>query len=105
MNSEYISQGQLSQGINDIIIRLRKEDYKLKLRREATCLYCFESEELIMPEDFLIDQSYSFQESGNPDADRVLYAIAFTKGRKGYFIDSCNVYLDNISHEMMEKLK
>lgn len=105
MTSEYISQIQLAQGIHDIISELKKEDYKTQLRRESTCLYCFESDELIMPEDFSIDQSFSFQESGSPDADRMLYAIAFSKGRKGYFIEACNVYSDNISYEMMEKLK
>lgn len=84
---------------------LKREEYTIRLRRETTCLYCFELNQLVMPESFSIDHSYSFQEINNPDADRVLYAISFAEGRKGYFIDTCNVYSDNISPEMMEKLK
>jgi hypothetical protein len=105
IKSESITQKQLTQVIKSIIAVLRKEDYTILFRREATCLYCLELNELVMPEDFSIDHSYSFQEIDNPDADRVLYAISFGQGRKGYFIDTCNVYSDNISSDMMEKLK
>jgi hypothetical protein len=40
-----------------------------------------------------------------PDTDRMLYAISLLHGAKGFLIDACNAYMDNISAEMLEKLK
>lgn len=58
-----------------------------------------------MPENFSVDESYYFEEKSNPDADRILYAITLSWGSRGFLIDACNVYSDNISPEMREKLK
>jgi len=90
--------------ITDVLTELKRKAYKLKFRRDAVCLYCFELQELIMPEDFTVDESYYFEEIETPDADRMLYAISLSQGVKGFLIDTCNVYMDNISPEMMEKL-
>jgi len=84
---------------------LKRRDYSMKFRRESTCLYCYELHTRIMPEDFTVDESYYFEEIFNPDANRMLYAISLSKGGKGFLIDSCNVYMDNISHDMIEKLQ
>lgn len=104
-NSEYISQNQLEEVLIETLNELKRRDYKIKFRRESTCLYCFETDEWVMPENFSVDQSYYFQEIANPDADRVLYAISFSQGRKGFLIDTCNVYSDNINPDMMQKLQ
>lgn len=103
--SEFIVQNQMTQVISETLAELKRRDYKARFRREATCLYCFELDEWVMPEDFSVDHSYSFQATANPDADRVLYAISFSEGRKGFLIDTCNVYSDNISPELMQKLQ
>jgi hypothetical protein len=58
-----------------------------------------------MPEDFTVDEAYFFEEISNPDEDRMLYAISSSAGVKGFLIDTCGVYMDNISQEMMEKLQ
>jgi len=91
--------------ITEMLNTLKRKEYNLKLRREATCLYCFELQRMIMPEYFTVDESYYFEVTFNPDADRVLYAISLSQGLKGFLIDTCNVYADNISYEMVQKLK
>jgi len=91
--------------ITNALKELKRKDYRRMFRREATCLYCHELDEWIMPENFTVDDSYYFGEVENPDADRVLYAISLSQNVKGFLIDTCNVYMDNISHEMMEKLR
>lgn len=91
--------------IIEVLNKLKSREYKLNFRRETTCLYCFQSNEWIMPEDFTVDKYYYFEDILNPDAERMLYAISVTQGRKGFLIDACSVYADNISQEMMEKLK
>ena len=91
--------------INEVLNKLKRKGYNLKFRKEATCLYCFQSYEWIMPEDFTLDKYYYFEDILNPDAERVLYAISLSQGGKGFLIDTCNVYMDNTSPEMMQKLK
>lgn len=91
--------------IAEVLNKLKREEYKLNLRREATCLYCFQLHEWINPEDFAVDKYYYFEDLLNPDAERILYAISLSQGGKGFLIETCNVYMDNISPEMMQKLK
>src|SRR5688572_16236470 len=91
--------------ITEALNKLKKKEYKLKFRREATCLYCFQLHEWIQPEDFTMDKYYYFEDILNPDAERVLYAISVLQGGKGFLIDTCSVYVDNISPEMIQKLK
>jgi hypothetical protein len=93
-----------SSALANVLNELKKNHYKLELRREATCLYCEELQEWIAPGEFNIDESYYFQETDTPDADRMLCAISLSRGGKGFLIDSCNVYTDNISDEMTQKL-
>ena len=91
--------------IIDVLNQLKRKGYKLNFRRETLSLYCFQLNERIQPEDFMVDKYYYFEDILNPDAERVLYAISLLQGGKGFLIDTCNVYTDNISPDMMEKLK
>ena len=91
--------------IAEVLNKLKREEYKLNLRREATCLYCFQLHEWIKPEDFTVDKYYYFEDILNPVAERMLYAISLSQGGRGFLIDTCNIYMDNISPEMMQKLK
>lgn len=87
------------------LVELRKEGYQLTFRREATCIFCFEWQERIVPQEFTVDESYYFEDIVNPDADRILYAISLYNGLRGFLVDACNVYADNISYEMEQKLQ
>lgn len=89
----------------DRLTELKRKNYKLTFRREATCLYCFELHQWIVPENFTVDEFYYFEETSHPDAERMLYAISLSGGAKGFLVDACSVYTDNISPEMRERLK
>ena len=91
--------------IIEVLNKLKRKEYKLNFRREATCLYCFQLQEWIKPEDFTVDRYYFFEDILNPDAERVLYAISVSQGGKGFLIDTCTIYADNINPDMMKKLK
>jgi hypothetical protein len=91
--------------ITEVLNKLKREEYKLNFRREATCLYCFQLKEWIKPEYFTVDKYYYFEDILNPYAERMLYAISLSLGGKGFLIDTCSVYMDNISPEMMQKLQ
>lgn len=90
--------------IDHTLAGLRNRGYQFRFRRESTCIYCLELQERVMPEDFTVDQSFYFEDMTSPDADRILYAISLSGGGKGFLVDVCTVYADNISHEMSEKL-
>lgn len=94
-----------SASILQMLTSLKEQGYTLSFRREATCLFCFELEEPIMPDDFTVDESYFFEDTANPDADRVLYAISLPGKKRGFLIEACNVYSDNISYELEQKLQ
>ena len=97
--------GNKDWDITEVLKELNRKGYKMELRREATCIYCFEWQQWIMPANFTVDESYYLEEMVSPDAERMLYAISLSQGKKGFLIDTCNVYVDNINQEMMEKLK
>jgi hypothetical protein len=89
----------------DVLNELKKKAYKLEFRREASCIYCDELQQWILPADFNVDEWYYVGETTMPDADRMVYAISLLDGPKGFLIDACNAYMDNISPEMLAKLK
>src|SRR5688572_22849624 len=100
-----IRREKSSTSLNETLSGIKDQGYNLGFRREAACIYCFDLQERIMPDDFTVDESYYFEDIVNPDSDRMLYAISLSKGGRGFLIDSCNVYSDNISYEMEQKLQ
>lgn len=91
----------ISEPLND----LKKRGYQLEFRREATCLYCIGLNSWIAPDSFIVDEFYHFEDVSNMYGDRTLYAISSLQGLKGFLVDTCLVYEDNISPEMAYKLK
>ena len=93
-----------SWNITEALNKLKRKGYKLEFRREASCVYCFQWQQWIMPANFMVDESYYFEEIANPGGKRMLYAISLWQGGKAFLIDTCNVYMDSISNEMIQNL-
>jgi hypothetical protein len=91
--------------ISEIVADLKSRHYSLSFRREATCLHCMALNWRITPDHFTVDEYYHFEDPLRPDGDRMIYAISSTQGHRGFLVDSCFVYEDNISVEMMQKLQ
>jgi hypothetical protein len=92
------------ESIRERVADLRSRGYQLQFRREATCLNCIELSCLITPDSFNVDEYYHFEDASNTDKERVLYAVSSIQGLKGFFVDACFVYEDNISPELAQKL-
>ncbi|MBL7699094.1 MAG: phosphoribosylpyrophosphate synthetase [Chitinophagaceae bacterium] len=90
----------ITKTLND----LKERGYQLRFRREATCLYCFDLDWWVAPDSFMVDEYHRFEDI-IPDGDRTIYAITTIDGAKGYLVDACFVYEDNISLEMLRKLE
>lgn len=84
---------------------LRGKGYEYQFSRDLTALFCEALAKWIDPEDFEVDKYYHFEDPSHPDSDRVLYAISTTMGIRGFLVESCLVYEDDISHEMRAKLE
>lgn len=87
------------------LAQLKELGYQVKFRREATCLYNSELNWWIFPDSFMVDEYHHVSEGDSPDGERTVYAISTTDGIKGYLVDACFVYEDNISLEMIRKLE
>ncbi|WP_316788389.1 phosphoribosylpyrophosphate synthetase [Pedobacter frigoris] len=60
----------------------------------------------LMPEEFEIDEFYRFEGMNDPDDSAVIYAISSQVGNlKGVLIDAYGAYAENISAELLDKLK
>ena len=93
------------ESIDKIVTDLRNRGYNVKFRREATGLNCPELSYLLTPDNFSVDEYYHFEDASNTDRERTLYAVSSTQGLKGFLVDACFVYEDNISPEMSRKLQ
>ena len=91
--------------ITEKLEELKRKGYEVELRREADCLYCPGTRLRIYPDEFEADSSIYFEDASNPNEDRMLFAISLLHGEKGFLIETCSVYMDNISTEMLNKLK
>lgn len=91
--------------ISETLADLKSRHYNLQFRREATCLHCIELNWRITPDSFSVDEYYYYEDHIHPDGDRMIYAISSVQGHRGFLVDSCFVYEDNISAEMMQKLQ
>ncbi len=94
-----------NESIDNTVDQLRRNNYTLMLRRETSCIYSYELNEWIFPDKFSVDAAYYFEVANRPDESRMLYAITLYHGYKGFLIDTCDVYMDNISRELLHKLK
>jgi hypothetical protein len=90
--------------ISEIINDFRNRGYQLEFRREATCLYCIGLSFVMPPENFTVDEIFHFADASNTDKERMLYAVSSIHALKGFLLDACSVYDDNISPEMAQKL-
>ena len=60
----------------------------------------------LMPEEFEIEEVYRFEGMTDPADSSVVYAISSNLGNlKGVLVDGYGVYAENISPELLNKLK
>ncbi|WP_199138093.1 phosphoribosylpyrophosphate synthetase [Pedobacter sp. ASV12] len=60
----------------------------------------------LMPEEFEIEEFYRFEGMTDPADSSVVYAISSAVGNlKGVLIDAYGAYAENISPELLDKLK
>jgi len=80
--------------------------YKLDFNLTANGLECKSVDLFLMPEEFEIEEVYRFEGMTDPADSSVVYAISSSAGNlKGVLVDGYGVYAENVSPELLNKLK
>ncbi len=91
----------LSEALND----LAKRGYTHNFNIECDSIKCASLELKLNPDDFEITEFYRFEGDSNPDDQEIVYAIESKDGIKGTLVNAYGIYSDEISGEMVKKLK
>ncbi|MDI1322588.1 MAG: phosphoribosylpyrophosphate synthetase [Algoriphagus sp.] len=84
--------------------KLRKEGYTMDFNIKFDSLICGNT--CLLPQDFEVDQTFRFEGNTNPSDEAILFAISSTSGDlKGVLVNSYGVYADDMTEELINKLK
>lgn len=88
----------------EILEKLRKEGYSEDFNIRFDSLICEKA--CLLPQDFEIDQTFRFEGDTDPSDEAILYAIsAKNHSLKGVLVNSYGVYADEMTEELINKLK
>lgn len=91
----------LSEALADLAKRGYVHDFNL----HADCIECKGLNLQLKPEDFEIMEYYRFEGNTDPGDEEIVYAIEASDGSKGVLVDAFGTYADEISPEILKKLK
>lgn len=92
--------------LSEAISALKKQGYSEDLNLKSNCLECLAGKKRIEPGEFTIDKSFRFDVDEDPSDQAMLYAISSPKhSLKGLLVNGYGVYSDDLTNEMLEKLK
>ena len=95
------SYDTLSEALSD----LEKRGYTHNFNLECDCIVCKSIELKLNPDDFEITEYYRFEGESEPDDSEIVYAITSKDGVKGTLVNGYGIYSDDISDELLSKLK
>ncbi len=91
----------------DALDDLKKAGYVEDFNLKQNCLECRDGKYRIFHNEFEIDNYYRFDdEDSSADSSSILYTISSEKyGLKGTLINSFSIYSNDITDQMLSKLK
>jgi len=97
------SYDNLIEALNDLKNEGYVEDFNLK----QNCLECRGGQYKIFHNEFNIDRFYRFEDDdSSPENSAILYVITSDKySLKGTLINSFSIYSNEVTNEMLNKLK
>ena len=88
------------------ISALKKQGYTIDFNLEKSGIICNEGKHKLSPKEFEIDKSFRFDENEDPSDQSVLYAISSHDHKlKGLLVNGYGIYSDEITNELLAKLK
>ena len=95
------SYDTLSEALSD----LEKRGYTHNFNIKCDCIVCKSIDLKLNPDDFEITEYYRFEGESDPDDSEIVYAITSKDGVKGTLVNGYGIYSDDISDELLSKLK
>lgn len=96
---------QKNESLGDALSELKNKGYQAEFDAEPFCLYCSDLDIRLNPDEFHVDAIYNFDESGNTQANAVVYAISTPQGVKGLVVDPSQAISQQWDFEMAKKLR
>ena len=91
----------VTEAVND----LKRRGYNIDFNLEFDRIICHETPISLLPSEFEIVEVHRYEGNSDPGDEEVVYAIESKHGDKGLLVDAFGTYADNVSSEMIEKLK
>ena len=92
--------------LSEAITALRQQGYIADFNLQENCLECIAGRQELLPHEFNIDKSFRFDVDENPSDQAMLYAISSEMHHmKGLLVNGYGIYSDEMSNDMLEKLK
>jgi hypothetical protein len=90
--------------IVETLEKLRKEGYTEDFNIRFDSLTC--GDVCLLPSQFIVDNTFRFEGNTDPGDEAILYAISSLDGKiKGVVVNSYGVYADEMTKELVDKLK
>lgn len=92
--------------LQEALQQLVRDGYSENLSARMDHFECRSGRYKFFPHEVIIDQVMRFENTSDPDDQSILYAISIpAKKLKGIYIESYGIYQDELSREMIERLK
>src|SRR5258706_13431742 len=91
--------------VTEALSDLTKRGFTHNFNIKQDAIECSDIGVMIHPSDFEIAEVYRFEGNSNPDDEEVVYAIESKSGIKGVLVSAFGTYADEISAELIKKLK
>ncbi len=91
--------------VTEAVSDLKRRGYNIDFNLQYDCIVCHDTPISLMPDEFEIVEVHRYEGDSDPADEAVVYVIESRNGEKGILVDAFGTYADNISTEMVEKLK
>ena len=91
--------------VTEAVTDLKRRGYTIDFNVEFDRIVCHETPISLLPHEFEIVEVHRYEGNSDPGDEEVVYAIESKHGQKGILVDAFGLYSDDVSSEMVEKLK
>lgn len=85
---------------------LKSEGYTLDFNLDENCIICSNKIHKLHTAEFKVDKYYRFDGDTNPEEESIIYAVSSMDNKiKGVLINGFGNMSDDLTNEMIEKLK
>jgi hypothetical protein len=91
--------------VTEALAGLAQRGYTNNFNVQCDSLECKDLNLMLSPEDFEIVEFYRFEGDSNPGDEETVYAIQSKDGVKGVLVNAFGIYSDELTDEILQKLK